>query len=64
MNRKNVLVTGSSRGIGRACALSFAKNGYHVFINCKSSLTQLRETEKEIEKANPMEIGVLTLAKD
>ena len=51
MNRKNVLVTGSSRGIGRACALSFAKNGYHVFINCKSSLTQLRETEKEILSA-------------
>ena len=51
MNRKNVLVTGSSRGIGRACALSFAKNGYHVFINCKSSLTRLRETEKEILSA-------------
>ena len=48
MNKKNVLVTGSSRGIGRACALSFAKNGYHVFINCKSSLKQLGETEKEI----------------
>ena len=51
MNKKNVLVTGSSRGIGRACALSFAKNGYHVFINCKSSLKQLGETEKEILSA-------------
>lgn len=51
MKGKNVLVTGSSRGIGRACALAFAKNGYHVFINCKNSLDQLRETELQILSA-------------
>lgn len=45
MRMKNVLITGSSRGIGRACALAFAENGYHVFINCRSSLDRLRETE-------------------
>lgn len=48
MRMKNVLITGSSRGIGRACALAFAENGYHVFINCRSSLDRLRETEDMI----------------
>ena len=28
-----VFITGSSRGIGRAAALSFAQQGYQVFIN-------------------------------
>ena len=31
MNQKYVLITGASRGIGRACALLFARNNYHVF---------------------------------
>lgn len=48
MKRKHVLITGSSRGIGRACALAFAQAGYHVFINCRSSLDRLDETEAEI----------------
>lgn len=48
MKKKYVLITGSSRGIGRACAVAFAKNGYHVFINCKNSIEQLTETENEI----------------
>lgn len=48
MKKKYVLVTGSSRGIGRACALAFARNGYHVFINCRSSLNLLKETEQMI----------------
>ena len=48
MDKKNVLVTGSSRGIGRACALAFAKAGYHVFINCRTGLAMLDTLEKEI----------------
>ena len=33
MNDKVVLVTGSSRGIGKATIIEFAKNGYNVVIN-------------------------------
>ncbi len=48
MSRKNVLITGSSRGIGRSCALAFAQAGYHVFLNCRESVDQLRITEQKI----------------
>ncbi len=42
------LVTGSSRGIGRAVALHFARNHYHVILNCSSSAEQLEAVRKEI----------------
>ena len=47
MNQKYVLITGASRGIGRACALAFARNHFHVFLNCRHSLDALQQVEKE-----------------
>ncbi len=47
--RKTVLVTGSSRGIGKAIALKFAVEGYDVIINCAHSEEELLTTKKEIE---------------
>ena len=44
MNEKVVLVTGSSRGIGKATIIEFAKKGYNVVINYISS-----EKEKELK---------------
>ena len=35
--KKTVLITGSSRGIGRECARYFAKNNYNVVINYNKS---------------------------
>ena len=42
MNRKQILVTGASRGIGKACAIHFAKEGWHVFLNCRKSISELQ----------------------
>ena len=49
MKKKTVLITGASRGIGRGCALLFAQKGYHVFLNCHSSLTELKKVKHTIE---------------
>ena len=49
MARKTVLVTGASRGIGKAIAIKFAKKNYNVVINCIRSEDRLLQTKKEIE---------------
>ena len=46
--KKTVLVTGSSRGIGRAVALKFASCGYHVVINCAEAQNGWK-AKKEVE---------------
>jgi 3-oxoacyl-[acyl-carrier protein] reductase len=43
-----VLVTGSSRGIGRAIALRLARDGFHVVVHCRQRAAQARAVADEI----------------
>ena len=48
--KKVVVVTGASRGIGKEIALKYAKNGYNVAINYVSDKTNVEELEKEFKE--------------
>lgn len=51
MTQKRVLVTGSSRGIGRAIAIRLGADGYHVVIHCRSQRDQAEAVKTLIEQA-------------
>jgi len=51
LSGKVALVTGGSRGIGRAAAEALAKQGAHVVINYVSNESAARETVRAIEQA-------------
>lgn len=48
--KRKVLITGASRGIGRAIAISFAKEGDDLFLTCKDNIEMLRELKQELEE--------------
>ena len=48
--KKTVLITGASRGIGRAAAILFAKNGYNVSVNYNNSHNDAQELMKFMVK--------------
>ncbi len=50
-NIKYALVTGGSRGIGRAISLKLADMNYHVLINYRSNRSEAENTLKAIEDA-------------
>ena len=47
---RTVLVTGASRGIGRAIALTLAGAGFDIVIHCRSSRGEADTLKEEIEK--------------
>mgnify|MGYP003651920061 CR=1 FL=1 len=56
---KIALVTGASRGIGRACAVALARDGFHVWANYRSNQESADSLKAEIEAAG----GQCTLVK-
>jgi 3-oxoacyl-[acyl-carrier protein] reductase len=53
LDGKNVIVTGSSRGIGRAIALDLAANGANVVVNCRSRVDLANEVVVAIKEMGP-----------
>lgn len=54
---KTAIITGASRGIGKACALELAKHFEYIVINSYSHKEDLEQTKQEIE-----ELGATCLA--
>ena len=49
MSEKLALVTGGSRGIGKACAIELAKAGYDVIINYAGNVEAANKTVEELK---------------
>lgn len=47
-NKLAALVTGGSRGIGRAVSIRLAKDGYHIVINYKNNVKEAKVTQSAI----------------
>ena len=48
MDKKTILVTGSSRGIGRAIALRLAQEGYDIVLHCRSRRDEAAQVAAQI----------------
>ena len=46
---KRVLVTGSSRGIGKAIALRLAQQGFDIAVHCRSGVEQAQDTLAQVK---------------
>lgn len=54
----NVIVTGSSRGIGRAIALDLARGGARVVVNCRSRVDLAAEVVEQVDSLGTCAIVV------
>ena len=50
MDKKKALITGSSRGIGRAIAIALAEDGFEVILHCAGNVAKAEEAKAQIEE--------------
>jgi short-subunit dehydrogenase len=55
---KNIVITGASRGIGRAIAIRYARAGYRVAV-CSRDASKLAQLQQEIKAVSPAAIDHL-----
>ncbi len=48
MSQNTILVTGASRGIGKAIALRLAREGYDIVVHCRSRLDEAAQVQDSI----------------
>ena len=64
--RKSVIITGASRGIGKATALTFARNGYDILLCYQSREEDAKKTAEEAGafgvRAVPFQMDVSSLS--
>ena len=58
LKNKVALITGSSRGIGKAIAIEFAKNGATVVVNYNENEKEAEKTIIEIKKYSPKSFAI------
>jgi len=56
-NKKWVLITGASSGIGKALAFEFASKGYHLFLTARNE-TALRQVAEECGRKSKIETEI------
>lgn len=60
MEKKIVLITGASSGIGEGCARKFAMNGYRLILNGRN-VEKLNAVKKELEEKFGADVYLLPL---
>ena len=58
-NNRSILVTGSSRGIGRAIAERLASSGFQLILHCRENLAAAEETRAAIVDAGGLNPRIL-----
>lgn len=55
LKRKDAIITGGSRGLGKVIAIELAKQGANILLTYHSSRTQAEQTVTEIQTPNGIE---------